>query len=425
MTRTIDKIIAREIIDSRGNPTIEVDVSLINGSFGRASVPSGASTGSHEALELRDNNSTRYLGKGVRTAVNNINEKINPYLKGQDPLDQKNIDDMLIQLDGTSNKSKLGGNAMLGVSLATARAASNSKNQSLFKYLGSVKEYKLPVPLMNIINGGSHADNNIDFQEFMIMPIGAKTFSKAIQMSCEVFQTLKNNLKTDGFSTNIGDEGGFAPALESTERALDAVVKAIKSCGYRLEKDFYLALDCASTEYFENHRYNLVGENKSLSADENVANLERLCKMFPIFSIEDGMAEDDWKGWELLTETLSAKVQLVGDDLFVTNKIRLRKGIERGAGNAILIKPNQIGTLSETIETISLAQENNYSCIMSHRSGETEDTFIADLAVATGCTQIKTGSLSRSDRLAKYNQLLRIEEEIGQNAQYIGTNILK
>ena len=425
LTRTIDQIIAREIIDSRGNPTIEVDVSLINGSFGRASVPSGASTGSHEALELRDNDSTRYLGKGVRTAVNNINEKINPYLKGHDPLDQKKIDDMLIQLDGTPNKSNLGGNAMLGVSLATARAASNSKNQSLFKYLGSVKEYKLPVPLMNIINGGSHADNTIDFQEFMIMPIGAKTFSKAIQMSCEVFQTLKNNLKTDGFSTNIGDEGGFAPALESTERALDAVVKAIKSCGYRLEKDFYLALDCASTEYFENHRYNLVGENKSLSAAENAANLERLCKMYPIFSIEDGMAEDDWEGWELLTEALSPKVQLVGDDLFVTNKIRLREGIERGAGNAILIKPNQIGTLSETLETISLAQENNYSCIMSHRSGETEDTFIADLAVATGCTQIKTGSLSRSDRLAKYNQLLRIEEEIGQNAQYIGTDILK
>ncbi len=425
MTRTIDRIIAREIIDSRGNPTIEVDVSLINGSFGRASVPSGASTGSHEALELRDNNSTRYLGKGVRTAVNNINEKINQHLRGHDPLNQKNIDEMLIQLDGTPNKSNLGGNAMLGVSLATARAASNSKNQSLFKYLGSVKEYKLPVPLMNIINGGSHADNTIDFQEFMIMPVGAKTFSMAIQMSCEVFQTLKNNLKTDGFNTNIGDEGGFAPALESTERALDAVVKAIKSCGYHLEKDFYLALDCASTEYFENQRYNLVGENKSLSVDENAANLERLCKLYPIFSIEDGMAEDDWEGWELLTETLSPKVQLVGDDLFVTNKIRLREGIERGAGNAILIKPNQIGTLSETIETISLAQENNYSCIMSHRSGETEDTFIADLAVATGCTQIKTGSLSRSDRLAKYNQLLRIEEEIGQNAEYIGTDILK
>jgi len=374
---------------------------------------------------LRDNNSKRYLGKGVRTAVNNINEKIGPLLKGYDPLDQKEIDDMLIQLDGTPNKSNLGGNALLGVSLATARAASDLKKQSLFKYLGPVKEYKLPVPLMNIINGGSHADNAIDFQEFMIMPIGAKTFSKAIQMSCEVFQTLKSNLKTDGFSTNIGDEGGFAPSLESTERALDAIVKAIKSCGYNLEKDFYLALDCASTEYFENQRYNLAGENKSLTAEENAANLERLCKMYPIFSIEDGMAEDDWEGWELLTETLSPKVQLVGDDLFVTNKIRLKEGIERRAGNAILIKPNQIGTLSETIETISLAQENNYSCIMSHRSGETEDTFIADLAVATGCTQIKTGSLSRSDRLAKYNQLLRIEEEIGQNAQYIGTHILK
>ena len=425
MMGTIDRIIAREIIDSRGYPTIEVDVYLMNGSFGRASVPSGASTGSHEALELRDNNLPRYLGRGVRTAVNNINKKINSHLKGHDPLDQKKIDEMLIQFDGTPNKSNLGGNAMLGVSLATARAASNLKNQSLFKYLGSVKEYKLPVPLMNIINGGSHADNTIDFQEFMIMPIGAKTFSKAIQMSCEVFQTLKNNLKTDGFSTNIGDEGGFAPALESTERALDAIVKAIKSCGYTVEKDFYLALDCASTEYFENHRYNLAGENKSLSAEENAANLERLCKMYPIFSIEDGMAEDDWGGWELLTETLSPTVQLVGDDLFVTNKIRLREGIERGAGNAILIKPNQIGTLSETMETISLAKENNYSCIMSHRSGETEDTFIADLAVATGCTQIKTGSLSRSDRLAKYNQLLRIEEEIGQNAQYIGNAILK
>ncbi len=425
MTGTIDRIIAREIIDSRGYPTIEVDVSLVNGFFGRASVPSGASTGSHEAIELRDNNSKRYLGKGVRTAVNNINEKIGPLLKGYDALDQKKIDDMLIQLDGTPNKSNLGGNAMLGVSLATARAASDLKNQSLFKYLGSAKEYKLPVPLMNIINGGSHADNAIDFQEFMIMPIGAKTFSKAIQMSCEVFQTLKSNLKTDGLSTNIGDEGGFAPSLESTERALDAIVKAIKSCGYNLEKDFYLALDCASTEYFENQRYNLAGENKSLTAEENAANLERLCKMYPIFSIEDGMAEDDWEGWELLTATLSPKVQLVGDDLFVTNKIRLREGIERRAGNAILIKPNQIGTLSETIDTISLAQENNYSCIISHRSGETEDTFIADLAVATGCTQIKTGSLSRSDRLAKYNQLLRIEEEIGQNAQYIGTSILK
>ncbi len=425
MTGTIDRINAREIIDSRGYPTIEVDVSLKNGIFGRASVPSGASTGSHEAIELRDNNSKRYLGKGVRTAVNNINEKIGPLLKGYDPLDQKKIDDMLIQLDGTPNKSNLGGNALLGVSLATARAASDLKKQSLFKYLGSVKEYKLPVPLMNIINGGSHADNAIDFQEFMIMPIGAKTFSKAIQMSCEVFQTLKSNLKTDGFSTNIGDEGGFAPSLESTERALDAIVKAIKSCGYNLEKDFYLALDCASTEYFENQRYNLAGENKSLTAEENAANLERLCKMYPIFSIEDGMAEDDWEGWELLTANLSPKVQLVGDDLFVTNKIRLREGIERRAGNAILIKPNQIGTLSETIDTISLAQENNYSCIMSHRSGETEDTFIADLAVATGCTQIKTGSLSRSDRLAKYNQLLRIEEEIGQNAQYIGTSILK
>ncbi len=425
MTGNIDQIIAREIIDSRGNPTIEVDVFLLNGSFGRASVPSGASTGTHEALELRDNNLSRYLGKGVESAVNNINEKINPHLKGQDPLNQKKIDDILIQLDGTPNKSNLGGNALLGVSLATARAASHFKNQSLFNYLGSENNYKLPVPLMNIINGGSHADNAIDFQEFMIMPIGAKTFRMAIQMSCEVFQTLKNNLKIDGFSTNIGDEGGFAPALKSTEKALDAVVKAIKSCGYILEKDFFLAIDCASTEYYENYKYNLASENQSLSASENATNLESLCNRYPIFSIEDGMAEDDWEGWKLLTEKLSHKVQLVGDDLFVTNKMRLKEGIEKGVGNAILIKPNQIGTLSETLETISLAQENDYSCIMSHRSGETEDTFIADLAVATGCTQIKTGSLSRSDRLAKYNQLLRIEEEIGQNAQYIGTDILK
>jgi enolase len=425
MTIAIDRIRAREIIDSRGNPTIEVDVFLLNGSLGRASVPSGASTGSHEALELRDDDSSRYLGKGVRAAVNNINERINPHLKGQDPTDQKKIDYMLIDLDGTPNKSNLGGNAILGVSLAVARATSHANNLSLFKYLGSVNEYKLPVPLMNIINGGSHADNSIDFQEFMIMPIGAKTFRKAVQMSCEVFQTLKNNLKTDGLSTNIGDEGGFAPALENTEEALDAVVKAIKSCGYILEKDFYLALDCASTEYYKNHKYNFQGEKKSLSAAENAEMLKALCEKYPIFSIEDGMAEDDWSGWKLLTENLNTKIQLVGDDLFVTNKTRLQKGIEGGAGNAILIKPNQIGTLSETLETISLAQKNGYSCIMSHRSGETEDTFIADLAVATGCTQIKTGSLSRSDRLAKYNQLLRIEEEIGQFAQYIGTDILK
>ena len=425
MTVTIDRIKAREIIDSRGNPTLEVDMYLTNGSFGRASVPSGASTGSHEALELRDNNSSRYLGKGVLKAVDNINEKINPHLSGQNPLDQKKIDGILIQLDGTPNKSNLGGNALLGVSLAVARAASNLKNQPLFKYLGSYNEYKLPVPLMNIINGGSHADNAIDIQEFMIMPIGAKTFSKALQMSCEVFQTLKNNLKIDGYSTNIGDEGGFAPAFESTESALDAVVKAIKSCGYVLEKDFFLALDCASTEYYDGNKYNLVGDNKSLTATENASNLEILCEKYPIYSIEDGMAEDDWDGWKLLTDALSEKVQLVGDDLFVTNKTRLRKGIEKGAGNAILIKPNQIGTLSETLETISLAQENNYSCIMSHRSGETEDTFIADLAVATGCSQIKTGSLSRSDRLAKYNQLLRIEEEIGPDAQYFGAEILK
>ena len=425
MIGTIDRISAREIIDSRGNPTIEVDVFLENGSFGRASVPSGASTGRHEAIELRDNDLSRYLGNGVRTAVNNVNKKINPQLKGQDPTDQKKIDEMILQLDGTPNKSNLGGNAILGVSLAVARAASHLKNQSLFSYLSTGNDYNLPVPLMNIINGGSHADNPIDFQEFMIMPIGAKTFREAVRMSCEVFQTLKNNLKVEGFSTNIGDEGGFAPALESTEEALDAVVKAITSCGYNLAKDFYLALDCASTEYYDGVKYNLMGEDKSLTAKENVGYLEGLCKKYPIFSIEDGMAEDDWDGWRLLTKTLGSKIQIVGDDLFVTNKVRLKKGIQSSAGNAILIKPNQIGTLSETLETIALAKENDYSCIMSHRSGETEDTFIADLAVATGCSQIKTGSLSRSDRLAKYNQLLRIEEELGQNAKYNGNNILK
>ena len=425
MIGKIDRISAREIIDSRGNPTIEVDVSLQNGSFGRASVPSGASTGRHEAVELRDNDPSRYLGNGVTTAVRNVNEKINRQLKGRDPTDQKRIDKSLLQLDGTPNKSNLGGNALLGVSLAVARAASHFQNQSLFSYLGTGNEYKLPVPLMNILNGGSHADNAIDFQEFMIMPIGAKTFREAIQMSCEVFQSLKNNLKTEGFSTNIGDEGGFAPAFKSTEEALDVLVKAITSCGYKLAKDFYLALDCASSEYYSGGKYNLAGENKSLTAKENVEYLEKLCKKYPIFSIEDGMAEDDWDGWKLLTRALSSKAQLVGDDLFVTNKVRLKEGIERSAGNAILIKPNQIGTLSETLETIALAKENNYSCIMSHRSGETEDTFIADLAVATGCTQIKTGSLSRSDRLAKYNQLLRIEEEIGGNAEYIGDDILK
>ena len=425
MIGTINRISAREIIDSRGNPTIEVDVSLLDGTFGRASVPSGASTGRHEAIELRDNDPSRYLGKGVRIAVSNVNEKINRHLKGQDPTDQKKIDDMLLQLDGTTNKSNLGGNAILGVSLAVARAAANLKQQSLFTYLGTGKEYKLPVPLMNIINGGSHADNSIDFQEFMIMPIGAKTFREAVKMSCEVFQTLKNNLKSEGFSTNIGDEGGFAPALESAEQALDAVVKAINSCGYNLAKDFYLALDCASTEYFYEDKYNLEGEERSLTADENAGYLESLCRKYPIFSIEDGMAEDDWDGWKLLTKNLGSRVQLVGDDLFVTNKIRLKEGIEKSAGNAILIKPNQIGTLSETLEAIALAKQHDYSCIMSHRSGETEDTFIADLAVATGCTQIKTGSLSRSDRLAKYNQLLRIEEEIGQSAIYIGNDILK
>ena len=422
MTGTIDRIIAREIIDSRGHPTIEVDVSLINGFFGRASVPSGASTGSHEAIELRDSNSKRYLGKGVRTAVNNINEKIGPLLKGYDPLDQKKIDDMLIQLDGTPNKSNLGGNAMLGVSLATARAASDLKNQSLFKYLGSVKEYKLPVPLMNIINGGSHADNAIDFQEFMIMPIGAKTFSKAIQMSCEVFQTLKSNLNTDGFSTNIGDEGGFAPKLSGTEDALETIIHSIEKSGYRSGNDVMIALDCASSEFFNKGIYDysiFEGSNgKKLNSNEQADYLSQLSKNYPIISIEDGMDENDWHGWSYLTKVCGKRVQLVGDDLFVTNSDRLKKGIKEKVGNSILIKVNQIGTLTETIDAVKIAKDAGYTTVMSHRSGETEDSTIADLAVALSTGQIKTGSASRSDRMAKYNQLIRIEEALGSDAIY-------
>ena len=421
----ISEIKARQVLDSRGNPTIETDVISKNGNIGRAIVPSGASTGKYEAVELRDNNLELFLGKGVLTAVNNVNSIISRSLVGISIDDQETLDNKLLDLDGTPNKSNLGANSLLSVSMAFAKLSAIENKRLLFDNIGLKKTYNLPVPMMNILNGGSHADNNIDFQEFMIMPIGAKTFREAIQMSCEVFQTLKNNLKNGGFSTNIGDEGGFAPAFESTEEALDAVVKAITSCGYTLARDFYLALDCASTEYYNSEKYNLAGENKSFTAEENAAYLESLCEKYPIFSIEDGMAEDDWDGWKLLTKSLSSKVQLVGDDLFVTNKVRLKEGIEKGAGNAILIKPNQIGTLSETLETIALAKEYDYSCIMSHRSGETEDTFIADLAVATGCTQIKTGSLSRSDRLAKYNQLLRIEEEIGGNAKYIGDDILK
>jgi len=424
MLNNIQEIIGREIIDSRGNPTVEVDVILDDDSFGRAAVPSGASTGSHEAVEIRDG-SKRFSGKGVLNAVKNINTHIKNCLLNQNPLDQEKIDSLIIALDGTSNKSKLGGNATLGVSLAVSRAAANSSKKSLYQYLGQDKALHLPVPLMNVLNGGQHADNTIDFQEFMIMPTGASTLKEAVQMSCEVFQELKINLKDQGLSTNVGDEGGFAPEISTAQEAIESILKAINNCGYSSGKDFVLALDCASTEYYVDKKYKLSGENKSLTYEEKTKELTDLCSKYPIFSIEDGMAEDDWPGWKLLTESLGERIQLVGDDLFVTNAKRLQKGINEKVGNAILIKPNQIGTLTETIETINLARKNGYACVMSHRSGETEDTFIADLAVATDCNQIKAGSLSRTDRLAKYNQLIRIEEELGGKSIYIGQEILR
>ncbi len=423
MKNNIKDIIGREIIDSRGNPTVEVDVILQNGSIGRASVPSGASTGSHEAIEIRDC-SKRFSGKGVLKAVENVNTHIKECLINENSLDQERIDSLIIKLDGTSNKSKLGGNATLGVSLAVARAASCSARKSLYRYLNENKKLNLPVPLMNVLNGGQHADNTIDFQEFMIMPVGASSLKEAVQMSCEVFHELKISLNSRDLSTNVGDEGGFAPEISSAKEAIELIIKAINACGYILERDFVLALDCAATEYYKKKKYVLAGENKVLSSEEKVVELKRLCSSYPIFSIEDGMAEDDWKGWSLLTSSLGEKNQLVGDDLFVTNVKRLQKGIDEKIANAILIKPNQIGTLTETIATITLAKKNGYQCIMSHRSGETEDTFIADLAVATNCSQIKAGSLSRTDRLAKYNQLIRIEEELGDKSKYIGNIIL-
>ena len=424
MGNNIQEIVGREIIDSRGNPTVEVDVILDDDSFGRAAVPSGASTGSHEAVEIRDG-SKRFSGKGVLKAVENINTHIRKCLLKQNPLDQEKIDSLIIALDGTSNKSKLGGNATLGVSLAVSRAAAISSKKSLYQYLGQDKALHLPVPLMNVLNGGQHADNTIDFQEFMIMPTGASTLKEAVRMSCEVFQELKINLKDQGLSTNVGDEGGFAPEISTAQEAIESILKAINNCGYSSGKDFVLALDCASTEYYVDKKYNLSGEKKSLTYEEKTKELTDLCSRYPIFSIEDGMAEDDWPGWKLLTDSLGEKIQLVGDDLFVTNAKRLQKGINESVGNAILIKPNQIGTLTETIETINLARKNGYACVMSHRSGETEDTFIADLAVATDCNQIKAGSLSRTDRLAKYNQLIRIEEELGGKSIYIGQEILR
>ena len=421
----INQIKAREILDSRGNPTLEVDVTLENGSLGRAAVPSGASTGAHEAVELRDNDKARFKGKGVSKAVENVNKDLATALIGLNAKDQKSIDHKMIDLDGTENKSRLGANAILGISLAIAKAAATCSNQSLFRYIGGERARVLPVPMMNIINGGEHADNPIDIQEFMIMPIGAKNIKEAIRMGSEVFHTLKAELSSSGLSTSVGDEGGFAPNISSTRDALDFILKSIENAGYKAGEDIYLALDCASTEYFCEGKYHLSGENKVLGSKDNAAYLADLVAEYPIISIEDGMAEDDWEGWEILTNELGDKIQLVGDDLFVTNPKRLKKGIKKSCANSMLVKVNQIGTLTETLEAVDLAHRANYTNVMSHRSGETEDTTIADLAVATNCGQIKTGSLARSDRLAKYNQLIRIEEELGDLAKYAGRSILK
>ena len=409
-------ILGREILDSRGNPTIEVEVELKSGIHGRASVPSGASTGKHEAVEKRDGDKERYSGKGVLNAVEAVNDNLYDALCGMNAQEQILIDQVLIDLDGTENKEKFGANALLGTSLAVARAAAKEQGQPLYRYIGGLYAHVLPIPLMNIINGGAHGDNPIDFQEFMIVPVGAPSFNEALRWGAEVFHALKKNLSEAGYNTNVGDEGGFAPALPSTRAALDFIMKSIETAGYKPGEDIVLALDVAATEFYRVGRYHLAGENKILESGELVAFYEELVKTYPIHSIEDGMAEDDWHGWEVLTNALGETTQLVGDDLFVTNPLRLAEGIEKSVANSILIKLNQIGTLTETIQTVDLAHRSGYTTIMSHRSGETEDTFISDLSVALNCGQIKTGSLSRSDRLAKYNQLLRIEEELGPQA---------
>lgn len=419
----IQKIIAREVIDSRGNPTVEADVILAEGTYGRAAVPSGASTGSLEAVELRDGDKKRFLGKGVLKAVDNVNTKINKALKGKDATRQEEIDRIMIDLDGTENKSNLGANAILAVSLATARAASHFQGIPLFQYLGGQTAKVMPVPMMNIINGGAHADNPIDIQEFMIMPVGAKSCADSIRMGCEVFHHLKAALKKAGHSTNVGDEGGFAPNLKSAESALDYISKAIETAGYKTGKDIVLALDSASTEFYKKGKYEIDG--KSLNSSQLVKYYEKLVKNYPIVSIEDAMAEDDHEGWKAITQALEAKIQLVGDDLFVTNPKILTKGIKEGLANAILVKVNQIGTLSETLEAVRIAQKAGYRAVLSHRSGETEDSTISHIAVATNCGQIKTGSLSRSDRLAKYNELIRIEGLLGKKAEYPGINALR
>jgi enolase len=424
MTAILD-ITGREILDSRGNPTVEVDVMLEDGSTGRAAVPSGASTGAHEAVELRDGDKARYLGKGVTKAVAAVNGEIFDALAGMDAEDQIAIDRAMIELDGTPNKARLGANAILGVSLATAKSAADAAGLPLYRYVGGASTRTLPVPMMNIINGGVHADNPIDFQEFMILPVGASSFREALRMGAEVFHTLKSALKKAGHNTNVGDEGGFAPNLPSAEAALDFVVKAIEQAGYKPGQNIYLGLDCAATEFFKNGVYDYEGEGKKRSIAEQAAYLAKLAKDYPIISIEDGMSEDDWDGWKKVTDLAGKTCQLVGDDLFVTNTKRLKEGISKGIANSILVKVNQIGSLSETLEAVEMAHKAGYTAVMSHRSGETEDSTIADLAVATNCGQIKTGSLARSDRLAKYNQLLRIEEDLGTQGHYAGTAILK
>ena len=424
MTQIVD-IIAREILDSRGNPTVEVDVTLEDGAFGRAAVPSGASTGAHEAVEKRDGDPERYGGKGVTLAVDAVNGEIFDALSGFDAEDQRRLDSVLIELDGTANKSRLGANAILGVSLAAAKAAAISADLPLYKYVGGVSARVLPLPMMNIINGGAHADNPIDIQEFMVLPTGAETFSEALRMGAEIFHSLKKALAAAGHNTNVGDEGGFAPNLSSADEALAFIVKAGEGAGYVAGEDFHLGLDAAATEFFKNGRYELEGEGKSLDQEGMVAYLAGLVGKYPIVSIEDGCAEDDMAGWAELTKTLGGKIQIVGDDLFVTNPRRLAMGIKDGLANSILVKVNQIGTLSETLDAVDMAHRAAYTAVMSHRSGETEDATIADLAVATNCGQIKTGSLSRSDRLAKYNQLLRIEEQLGDQAVYAGRAALR
>ena len=421
----IKKIHAREILDSRGNPTVECDVVLEDGSFGRAAVPSGASTGIHEALELRDNDKKRYLGKGVKKAIQNINELVSREIINKQFDGYRAFDKAILELDGTENKSKIGANATLAASLAFAKSLSSHYSKDFFQYISKSEEYILPVPMMNFVNGGSHADNDVDIQEFMIAPVGAPSFSEALRYGCEIFHSLKSILKSKNLNTNVGDEGGFAPNVNSSAEVIEIILSAVEKAGLKINDDILLSLDVASTEFFIDNKYELKGEGKTLSSEEMVKYLEDLSNNFPIYSIEDGMSEDDWEGWIELTNKIGSKLQLVGDDLFVTNIKRLQTGIDKKAGNAILVKLNQIGTLSETIDAINLGKENNFSSIISHRSGETEDTTIADLSVAVSAGQIKTGSLSRTDRTAKYNQLLRIEEKLGSSARYAGKSILK